>query len=275
MVSSMQEAVQAAIKSKTQKPRLKNLPGELAWIPKSQLNVDHAYQRSIIKERVNALADNWSWVACGALIVALRPDGEWMVVEGQHRKMAADKIDTIDKLPCIVFELDDITTEAQGFLDANTNRRALTMVERFKALELTDNAEAKIVRELAIQANREIRGGTSPTTLTCISTLLKLVKENETTVRRIWPIIVDLCRDHVLSQDIVAGMYYIENKLDRKDTLSSSRWRRRIHSVGYAAIHQAMQNASALRGGRTPSALAEGIVVAINRGLQYKLEYKQ
>jgi len=43
-------------------------------------------------------------------VVALRDDNKWFVVDGQHRKLAADQRSDIRELPCLVFE----TNEAGG-----------------------------------------------------------------------------------------------------------------------------------------------------------------
>jgi len=84
---------------------IKNAPGEFLMIPKSELEVDHAYQRDRINQRrVEELARAWDWIACGCLVVALRDDNKWFVVDGQHRKLAADQRSDIRELPCLVFE---------------------------------------------------------------------------------------------------------------------------------------------------------------------------
>lgn len=50
-------------------------PGRFEMIDKVLLRVDHSYQRDTINnKRVNEIASEWSWVSCGTLTVACRPD---------------------------------------------------------------------------------------------------------------------------------------------------------------------------------------------------------
>ena len=71
---------------------VRNAPGEFLMIPKTELEVDSAYQRNKINQRrVDTLTRTWDWIACGCLVVALRDDNQWFVMDGQHRKLAADQ----------------------------------------------------------------------------------------------------------------------------------------------------------------------------------------
>ena len=97
-------------------------PGEFYLIPKKDLFVDQEYQRMKINEqRINKFASNWSWIKCGVLTIAIRND-QWYVVDGQHRKLAADKRSDIKHLPCMVFELNDISEEAEAFVSINSSK---------------------------------------------------------------------------------------------------------------------------------------------------------
>src|SRR4051812_44439221 len=75
-------------------------------IPKCSLHVDKSYQRDALgSSKILRIAREWSWIACGRLIVGIRPDGSYVVIDGQHRKLAADKRSDIADLPCEVFEV--------------------------------------------------------------------------------------------------------------------------------------------------------------------------
>mgnify|MGYP002682237103 CR=1 FL=1 len=96
---------------------IKNKPGDFLMVPTKELEVDHAYQRDQINERrVQELSRAWDWVACGCLVVALREDNRWFIVDGQHRKLAAELRGDIPELPCLVFETTGRREEALGFL---------------------------------------------------------------------------------------------------------------------------------------------------------------
>lgn len=120
---------------------IKDSPGDLVWVPKTELQVDHQYQRALIDSKVLSICKEWSWVSCGALTVARRENGLF-VVEGQHRLAAAMKRFDIVKLPCVVFEVESIKQEAQGFLDANTKRKAVTVLDKHLAGLVAGNPRA-------------------------------------------------------------------------------------------------------------------------------------
>ena len=62
---------------------IKNARGEFLMIDKTELEVDPAYQRNRINQRrVDELCRAWDWIACGCLVVALRDDNKWFVMDG-------------------------------------------------------------------------------------------------------------------------------------------------------------------------------------------------
>lgn len=106
--------------------------GVMRLIDKRELRVDHVYQRDENNEdKILAMARNWSWLACGALIVGHR-SGLYYVIDGQNRWAASMKRQDIANLPCVVFEVADVADEARGFLAANTLRKGLSSVDRLK-----------------------------------------------------------------------------------------------------------------------------------------------
>lgn len=93
---------------------VKDKPGEMKMLHKSVLKVHPSYQRHALKQKIASIASSWSWVAAGAIIVGER-GGEYWVIDGQHRVLAAHNRADIDKLPCIIFVTDDVKQEARGF----------------------------------------------------------------------------------------------------------------------------------------------------------------
>jgi hypothetical protein len=113
--------------------KTKNNQGEFVMIDKNELFVDHAYQRDKINEvRINAIASDWDWVMCGALSVSER-DGKLWVMDGQHRKLAADKRSDIKMLPCMVFDLDSQQKEAGAFVGLNSQKTAVSSARTARA----------------------------------------------------------------------------------------------------------------------------------------------
>ena len=120
-------------------------PGEFMMIPKEDLYIDETnYQRSKrASKKITDMSANWSWARCGVLIVAIRND-LWWVVDGGHRKLAADRRSDIKLMPCLVFDFDnEIAKEAKVFVDISDSRTGVGSCDRFKAL-ITAKEESAI-----------------------------------------------------------------------------------------------------------------------------------
>ena len=101
---------------------------------------------SLIREKVRELTQDWSWIACGALVVALR-DQCYYVIDGQHRLMAAKRRSDIAEMPCVVFQLDGIQEEAKGFVSVNCSRRPVSVQNRHKAMVVSGDKIAQMVQQ--------------------------------------------------------------------------------------------------------------------------------
>jgi hypothetical protein len=123
---------------------VKHSPGTLCYLHKSLLQISKEYQRTAMKQRCLAMASSWSWVALGAISVGRR-DGEFWVIDGQHRVLAAMLRSDVGDLPCIVFETESMQQEAQGFIDANTGRKPVTTIDKFRASLIAGDETAKYV----------------------------------------------------------------------------------------------------------------------------------
>jgi len=254
--------------------RLKDSPGEFAMLPKLQLKADDRYQRPSKEQRILAIARDWSWIACGVIIVAMHPDtAEFMVIDGKHRVGGAMRRADITELPCLVFEMHDVSLEAGGFLSANTARRPLSMVDRFKAMTLVNDPGALLVHRLAEAIGRVVAGHSGPTTLTCIRAVMDCAKTDQAAVERIWPVLGALCEGHPLPHDIVRGAFHLETRLKQGASLSQDRWRSRLLAAGYDRVMECIGSASAFRGNRAPPVLAEGIAKAIDTKAKYRIPF--
>jgi hypothetical protein len=74
--------------------------GESMQIHKDKLLIDESYQRSATQAKVRNIANKWSWIACGSLIVGSR-DGQYYLIDGGHRVMAARLREVIGNFPAL------------------------------------------------------------------------------------------------------------------------------------------------------------------------------
>lgn len=252
---------------------VRDAPGELRDIKKGDLQIDAQYQRHANESKLMAIARDWSWIACGAIVVADR-EGVLYVVDGQHRVLAARRRSDISTLPCLVFRTSAARQEAQGFLSANTQRKPITSADRFRALLTVENRAAMMVQDLLQQAGRSA-GGSSASSVKCLNVLMKWAESDETTLRRLWPLMTCLCHEQIFSERIVEGLMYVEKRMPNGESLDDPAWSKRVLKVGYATLIESAAKASAFYARGGARVWAVGMVEALNKGYRNRLELSE
>lgn len=250
-----------------------NQPGVFMLLPISSIKIDTEYQRSLTGFRVDRIKENWSWVACGCLTIALRGEGsgEYFCIDGQHRLAAAERAG-ITELPCLVFETQSTNDEAQGFLDVNTGRKSMSVIDRYRAMLVIQDPCALIVQELLHQADRKPQNNADDgKSVKCLDYILNCVQSDEQTLRHIWPLIIDICDGKLLTKKILQGLFYIERFLSNT-SLTERHWRRRLLQIGYDTLSKSIDETCQYEGKAGSAICAQGILRAVNRGLRNKLE---
>jgi hypothetical protein len=241
-------------------------------IHKSKLHIDSRYQRNINERLVTRIMANWSWVSCGVISVSQRPGANsYFIIDGQHRWKAATVLSNITDLPCLIFALDTVKDEATGFLATNTERRIPTLRDQFKALLITGDPAAKALDAIAAQYDRRVSAPSSPSTISCVSDCMRLLRENKAAFERVFPVIADLCEGHAITGRLLRGMCYIERHMPPKESLSDDRWHSRITHVGEANITLSIKQAAMFENRGDDQTCALGILKAINRNLRLPL----
>jgi hypothetical protein len=108
--------------------------GVIKSIAIDKLYVDQSYQRGEVSNKNTlAIARSFSWEAFGTIVVMQRSDGEYLVVDGHQRLLAARKRGDIKRVPCIVFQSRGVVSEAKAFLSVNTRRKTVLATTKFWA----------------------------------------------------------------------------------------------------------------------------------------------
>jgi len=255
--------------------KIKDEPGTLVSLPKTKLRVSDAYQRQAVVTKVVAIASHWSWVACGVLIVGMR-DGEYWVVDGQHRLLAARKRSDISELPCIVFETESEQQEADGFLDVNTGRKPLSVFARFKALIVAgDQAAIGLDRMLMANDLTATASAHRPRDIKCLGICLQLYKEDVESFSRAIGLAARLSdtADTFVSDKLLQGLYYIDRHVE--GGLQNKRLADRCTKIGADRLKEAAQRAAAFFTAGGSKVWAQGMLEEINKGLHMKFKLSQ
>lgn len=255
--------------------QIQDSPGVLLMMNKADLDVDHTYQRDAKEVKLLEIARSWSWIACGAIVVAER-NGKFFVIDGQHRVMAARKRSDIQQLPCVVFQTHEVKQEAKGFLTAQTKRKPVTAPEKFRALVAIQDPEAMMVQDLLNQAGRTASdGGKGANCVTCIGVLLRWAKLDAQTLRAVWPLIISVSDGEPVVERIVESLIYIAKRMPPGMSLMDREWQRRVLKVGAKALLEGAARASAYYARGGAKIWASGMIDTINRGHRNRLELSE
>jgi len=245
--------------------KLLDQPGELRWLNKKVLRVDEQYQRKATEPKVKELARAWSWLACGALLVAER-EGVYFVFDGQHRALAALRRSDIDKLPCVVFRTAGSKEEAEAFLRANKNRKPLNGLAKFRAATTAEHPAALLVDKLITSVGRTASETSSGTTVRCLALMMGHAERQPEVLQRAWPLVATVCMGKPVHERILDGLLYIENHLPEGQSVVDKEWQKRALRVGYDGLLGAANRFAAAYSKGGAKVWALGMVEAMNKG---------
>ena len=229
-----------------------------------EINIDKRYQRDRLPNNstIMSIANKFSWVAFGALAVAMRPDGSFWCIDGQGRLMAAMKRADVGTVPCMVFDSLDAEHEAEMFHKINVIRGALTAIEQFAPLAFAGDPVAMKVKELMDSTGYRFSKSQGEGAVKCASMLRRGMAANEGSFRLAWGAAVAICAGGFVHERMIGGLFWLAN--DNPEHLSDYNTSKLI-AAGPAAILKSVQEAVAYEGGGA-KAYAKGIVRLLNKG---------
>jgi hypothetical protein len=250
-------------------------PGALVMLDKLSLKIDDSYQRDLNVAKTLEISSQWSWIACGALIVAKRAE-EFLVIDGQHRLAAALKRSDIKELPCIVFETEGVKEEAVGFLRSNTNRRPIGAIARHKAAIAAEDPVAQMVHKEIVAAGLEVSTTASRAPqIKCITICTVFARQDMLAFRNVIRVAarLSISAGIAVHEKLISGLWHIHMNIE--GGLNDGRISKRIFDVGALRLIEGAKRAGAFytRGG--PKVFAEGMLQEINKGLHNKFQFIQ
>lgn len=253
---------------------VKDQPGTLMMINKHELQINHEYQRILLPLKVKEISSAWSWVACGAISVAMRDGVPW-VMDGQHRVMASLRRSDIAELPCLVFETDDVRDEARGFLDLNNKRKPMTSIDKLRAAAVAGEEPAIQFKALCQRLGLTItHSGNNPGSIKSANWGMRRMKEDPIATTIVMELAAELAStDHVFVQErLLGGLWYIHKNCETG--LTDPRLRQRIKLRGAKELVDEANKAAAYYSKGGERIWAGGMMNAINRGLRVRFKMR-
>lgn len=227
---------------------MRNSPGEFLMIPKDELEVDHAYQRNNLNQRrIDMLCRSWDWIACGCLVVALRDDNKWFVLDGQHRKLAADMRSDIKALPCLVFETAGRRQEAVGFLAINQGRVGVGALDRYRAQLISGDKTAFAVEAMLKSTGHRAGHTASAKTVGCVQCLYRLCAEDQARFERLWPLLAELHPDDAMTDAVIRGLWQVDKWIESR-SVTQSPYREKLLAIGGKGLNHEIRREIAVIG---------------------------
>jgi hypothetical protein len=253
---------------------VKDNPGTPMSISKHELRINHEYQRIILPIKVQEIASAWSWVACGAISVAIRDGVPW-VMDGQHRVMAAMRRSDITELPCLVFEIEDIRDEAQGFLNLNTNRKSMTSIDRLRAAVVAGHEHAvqfdALCKRLGISLTPN---GNTKGQMKSADWGMRRMKDDPTTTTIVLELAnqISAADEMPIQERLLEGLWHIHKNCEVD--LTNARLRERIKAKGAKSLIDAANSAASYYSRGGGRIWASGMMNLINKGLRTRFKMR-
>jgi len=124
--------------------------GVLMWIAVDHLYIDPDYQRAILdngKANIRRIIEEFHWRRFGVLMVSKRADRVFVIMDGQHRSVAALMHPKVKRVPCCVFTLKR-AEEADSFVALNGNVTRMHPLQNFRAAVQSGSPDARALVEL-------------------------------------------------------------------------------------------------------------------------------
>ena len=251
-------------------------PGEFMLIDKNELKVHPSYQRGLQPAEVKDFTATWSYMSCGALIVARR-GGEFWITDGQQRHASAMRRSDIGKLPCLVFETVDVREEAESFLRTNEHRRVVSALDKHRARLVACEELAVFVQETldALDLRLTTNSSHGAGTIKCIEMLREMARVDRDGFQDVLELAVELTAraDVSVGKNLLSGLFYLHRKI-LDGGVTDKRARARITKVGALKLEFAATKESALNGHGGAKVYASGMLRELDRNLSVRLATK-
>jgi len=167
------------------------------------------YQRELREATIKAIIKDPCIDRMGFLIVALRPDGSYWLLDGQQRKTALDILGE-KKFECQVIPVDGKPkTEADLYSHLNGDRMALRPFEFYKADVVGEHEDAIAVHKAAKKAKIEIDK------TTCVKCMRDLAKLDQPIFEKALDLTAKICKGNKPHKDILRGVFTLERLLQK------------------------------------------------------------
>lgn len=284
MTSLVEATEEAATESPARKTRLRDFgtvntgaAGKIEIVELTKLRIDPLYQRDLIADFVEKMAENWDIVTAGTIVVSKRPNGELYIIDGQHRAAAAVRAGESHILAQV---LNEPSAEEEARLRLKGNfKRTDRVYEVFRARIAAGDPKAKKIRNILKSLDTQINySPTSDSGINAVSAVEKLYDLDEgVTLVKILSLQKELfgpiTPEHAASNTMKALAWFFAR---HENEITSDRFKQKYKSMGPAALSRSGRAHKASLGGSLWMNIYRALVTMYNEGLTdaNKLEWR-
>lgn len=155
-------------------------------VPTDKLSIDRRVQRAEPDPKViNKMVAEFDPDGLGTLVASLRPNGEIIVLDGQHRLETCRLVGYDRELDCKLFldlwrEGPELGLKAEARIFTLTNRHIkVGSVDSFRVAVTAGNAEAQALMDLLTSHGLVPRTGLAPSSFQAIATAMKVMRSKD------------------------------------------------------------------------------------------------
>lgn len=260
----------------------KKLP-TIELLPVDTIQVDMTYQRTLAPNKVKAMSTKFSKVAAGVLTVSLRENGQFFIIDGQHRLEAMKKCGVM-LAECKVIQGLSIKEEAEIYIDCNTVRKNPIALDTFRARLVTNDPIAESIKGVVEKCGLEIQfsytgggqGKRMPHSIWAVEAMgaiyrrgkEKLLEDVLSLTVASWPDEGDALKGSTLLGVMIFHLKY-QGKYSRDEFIA------KMHITEFKSLYRRAQYHAESNGGAIQTAFAKALQEAYDKGKKSRRLEKQ
>lgn len=241
----------------------------LGWVTLAAIKVDRNYQRDIKPRMVQKILREFTWSRFQPLMLSELGGGMYNCFDGQHKLEAARLHPDILEVPAYIVRLNGVKAEAAAFVSVNTDRAAVSTIERYWAGLEAGDADMMAVCSVLGEADCDVvpcNGHYRPNLTNAVTAVSRAIKNfgDEAvikackTIRNAWPTNPNSLKGIIVES--LARMY------SRNENLNFDHMVAVLHAVNIKTLASRAESQRQISGGSAATNVARVMAAGYNKG---------
>lgn len=245
------------------------------YISIDKLKIDYTYQRmDISTANVNSISRNWDWGVYTPILVSERDNGDMVIVDGQHRWMAATERGDIKAIKCEIHKFDSIIDEAKAFFTANKMKKSVSAFSTYNARLVFNDPVAIDAKNIAYKHGYSItKSKLSESSFCGIGSFIRMVLENKDSADVAFGVCADIANGRYFNAVLLRGVYTLYNKFKDNQNFTNSDWVEKLCAAGEEVCMSEISKLKSLVGKGGQTVEAKALLDIINKRKRNRFEW--